>query len=194
MGVSRFALQQSRHTGFVHLLCKDAIAEQAWTASGERVAVLWLAQSPLSSVHKSQRSESEGLAGVWWPTPRGTRLRCAPTLVGPSSAAPTTHDVGAMEEDNKDAVMDEGKDGDEGALPADANETIYVKNLNERVKLDGEWETIRGRRCCLPFTNACRRPASAQKVARVAFFHIRYRPLCHCAQQRADEGPGFCCL
>ena len=40
--------------------------------------------------------------------------------------------------------MDEGKDGDEGALPADANETIYVKNLNERVKLDGEWRRVEG--------------------------------------------------
>jgi hypothetical protein len=38
-----------------------------------------------------------------------------------------------MEEDSKDTVM--GHRVEE--LPSDANETIYIKNLNEKVKLDG---------------------------------------------------------
>lgn len=43
-----------------------------------------------------------------------------------------------MEEDNKDSVMAKAED-DEGqaVLPPGANETIYIKNLNEKVKLDG---------------------------------------------------------
>jgi hypothetical protein len=45
-----------------------------------------------------------------------------------------------MEEDNKDAVMDTSADEETAAqLPANANETIYITNLNETVKLDGEW-------------------------------------------------------
>ena len=68
----------------------------------------------------------------------------------------------AEEEDTKDAVMEqemeeeeevepqqvqtepkqeeEGKEEEEEkvVIPADANETIYIKNLNEKVKLDGE--------------------------------------------------------
>jgi hypothetical protein len=45
-----------------------------------------------------------------------------------------------MEEDNKDAVMGQSTEVEEEeklTIPSDANETIYIKNLNEKVKLDG---------------------------------------------------------
>jgi hypothetical protein len=49
-----------------------------------------------------------------------------------------------MEEDNKEVVMDQsGDDKAEGfKIPENANETIYITNLNEKVKLDGESCTI----------------------------------------------------
>jgi U2 small nuclear ribonucleoprotein B'' len=42
-----------------------------------------------------------------------------------------------MDEDNKDTDMDQAvKEEEELAIPPDANETIYIRNLNEKVKLD----------------------------------------------------------
>lgn len=43
-----------------------------------------------------------------------------------------------MEDDNKDSVMAKAEDDNQVVtLPPEANETIYIKNLNEKVKLDG---------------------------------------------------------
>jgi len=44
-----------------------------------------------------------------------------------------------MEEDNKETAMDQSGEEEAFVIPADANETIYIKNLNENVKLDGKY-------------------------------------------------------
>lgn len=66
-----------------------------------------------------------------------TTISARPPLVI-MSAADVKEESMDIKEENMDVAMgDEEEKPNADALPADANETIYVKNLNEGVKIDG---------------------------------------------------------
>jgi hypothetical protein len=78
-----------------------------------------------------------------------------------------------MEEDSKEGVMDQsGGEVEEFKIPANANETIYIKNLNEKVHLDGELLCFWGFNFAFTDIPFFLFSFSAEKVIRIAVLDI----------------------
>lgn len=94
-------------------------------------------------------------------------------------------------EETREAEMDQVMEGEEEqeSLPADASETVYVKNLNEGVKVDGGCLFVR-RPGGVHVLNCWLSQNSFETDTQISLLALWAGTVCHGAWKCADEGTG----